>query len=183
MNPPTALLIIDVQKGMFSPPDPIFNGQELLKILANLIARARAEGVPVVYVQHSAGPGDLLHPQAPGWPLHPAIAPQPGEVVVHKFHPDSFQDTSLHQQLQQGGIQHLVVAGMQTEYCVDTTCRRAYSLGYSVTLVQDGHSTWNNHALSALQIIAHHNETLAGGFVHLQTAHEVIFSKSKGKEC
>jgi nicotinamidase-related amidase len=58
-------------------------------------------------------------------------------------------------------------SGAQTEVCVDTTCRRAFSLGFSVTLVSDGHSTWDNATLTADQIIRHTNDTLAGWFVHL----------------
>jgi nicotinamidase-related amidase len=69
----------------------------------------------------------------------------------------------------------LVVAGIQTEYCVDTTCRRAYSLGYDVTLVQDGHSTWDTPDLCAPQIIAHHNRTLGGWFVTPQAAEAIAF--------
>jgi nicotinamidase-related amidase len=64
-------------------------------------------------------------------------------------------------------INRLIVMGAQTEVCVDTTCRRAFSLGFSVTLVSDGHSTWDNATLTAEQIIRHTNDTLAGWFVHL----------------
>jgi len=62
--------------------------------------------------------------------------------------------------------------GAQTEVCVDTTCRRAFSLGFEVTLVSDGHSTWDNATLSADQIIRHTNDTLAGWFVRLARVDE-----------
>jgi nicotinamidase-related amidase len=176
-----ALLVIDVQLGMYEESDPVYHGEELLETIGGLIVKARAAGVPVIYVQHSGSEGHPLHPQAPGWPIHPAIAPASapdgggGELVIHKRDPDSFQGTDLQSELEARGIKHLVVAGIQTEYCVDTTCRRAYSLGYDVTLVQDGHSTWDTPDLQASQIVAHHNRTLGGWFVTLREASAIEF--------
>jgi nicotinamidase-related amidase len=175
----TALMIIDVQQAMFAEEFPVYQGSELLKTLGGLIARARQAGVPVIYVLHCEQAGQQLDPDGPGFPVHPAIAPQPGDGSVRKYHPDSFQDTTLLAQLEQLGVKNLVIAGIQTEMCVDTTCRRAYSLGYAVTLVKDGHSTWNNSGLSAAQIIAHHNETLSMMFARLQLADEVQFAGSE----
>jgi hypothetical protein len=95
--------------------------------------------------------------------------------VIQKHHPDAFQDTNLQPELESRGIERLVIAGIQTEYCVDTTCRRAYSLGYDVTLVKDAHSTWDTDCLTAPQIIAHHNNVLGGWFVELKEASEIEF--------
>lgn len=170
----TALLVIDVQSGMFDETPPIYQGAELLAKIASLIDRARQVQAPVIYIQH-CGDGNLA-PQHPGWAVHPSIAPTPDEICIHKHHPDSFQDTGLQASLQQLGVKNLVIAGIQTEYCVDTTCRRAYSLGYPVTLVQDAHSTWDTEALSAAQIIAHHNLTLGGWFAELKQAGEILFN-------
>lgn len=172
----TALLIIDTQLGMFDPGFPVDHGSELLIVIRNLIDKARQAGVPVIYIQHDARDvHDPLHPDNPGWVIHPDIAPQPGESVIRKIHPDAFQDTTLKVELDRLGVKNLVVAGIQTEFCVDTTCRRAYSLGYAVTLVQDGHSTWDTEILKAAQIIAHHNQNLGGWFVNLKPAALVNF--------
>jgi len=65
---------------------------------------------------------------------------------------------------------------------VDTTCRRAFSLGYQVTLVADAHSTWDDQACTAAQIVAHHNEVLGNGFASVQRASEVQFSKAASAE-
>ncbi len=169
----TALLIIDVQLGMFEESNPVYQGDKLLATISNLIARVRAAGLPVIYVQHSGAEGDLLAPGSAGWPIYPAIAPSGEDLVIHKHHPDSFQDTKLQCELDAEGIKHLIVVGIQTEYCVDTTCRRAYSLGYDVILVQDAHSTWDSEHLKAPQIIAHHNEVLGGWFATLKTANGI----------
>ena len=173
----TALLIIDVQLGMFDESFHLYRGPELLATLQPLIARARAAGVPVIFVQHEdRNENEPLWPAGPGFAVHPTLLPAPGDPIVHKRNPDSFQDTPLQAELERLGVKHLVIAGLQTEFCVDTTCRRAFSLGYEVTLVQDGHSTYDTDLLNAAQIIAHHNQNLAGWFVTLKSAAEVNFA-------
>jgi nicotinamidase-related amidase len=77
--------------------------------------------------------------------------------------------------LRTNDVGKLVVVGLQTEYCVDTTCRRAYGLGYEVILVRDAHSTWDMGGMSASQIIDHHNNVLGGWFVTLKDEKDVSF--------
>jgi nicotinamidase-related amidase len=175
----TALLIIDVQLGMFDERFPVFKGDDLLNTIQSLIRKARTAQIPIVFVQHNGKEAnDPIYPGLPGWQIHPAIAPLEGDTIIHKDHPDAFQDTDLQEKLQSLGITHLVEAGIQTEYCVDTTCRRAYSLGYQITLVKDGHSTWDTEILSAPQIIAHHNQVLGGWFADVKPAAEITFSSN-----
>jgi len=171
----TALLIIDVQVGMFSLEKAIYDGDALLDRLAALIRKARQAHIPVIYVQNCGNIGDVLEPGAPGFPIHPRIAPQPTDLVILKRHPDAFQDTTLQDELAKRGIRRLVVAGLHTAYCIDTSCRRAYSLGYEVILVKDGHSTHDSDLLPAGQIIQHHNQVLSTFFVSLQSATDVEF--------
>jgi aminoglycoside 6'-N-acetyltransferase len=174
----TALLIIDVQVGMFTEPDyPAYQEQTLLTNLSTLIEKARTSGIPVIYVQHSEShPQAPLWPEGSGWPIHPAIAPQPSETIVHKKTPDSFYNTTLQQELESRGIKRLVIAGMQTEYCVDTTTRQAFSRGYDLVIVTDAHTTYNSAHLTAAQIIQHHNEILGGSFATPKTTAEVEFT-------
>jgi nicotinamidase-related amidase len=178
MSTHTALLVIDVQVGNFEESAPVHGGTELLSRISDLIERARAARVPVVYVQHGGPEGAIDEPGTPGWKIHPAIAPIEGDVVIQKRHPDAFQDTNLQRELESKGIGRLVITGIQTEYCVDTTCRRAYSLGYDVTLVKDAHSTWDTEHLIAPQIIAHHNQVLGGWFATLKEASEIEFAEA-----
>ncbi len=79
-------------------------------------------------------------------------------------------------ELNQRGIKQLVIAGMKTEFCVDTTCRAAPELGFRTILISDAHTTMDNAHLSATDIIAHHNSTLAGPFVMLSTAGDWHFN-------
>lgn len=175
MSNDTALLVIDVQVCNFEESAPVYRSGDLLSKISSLIARARAAGVPVVYVQHCGPEGAIDEPGTPGWEIHPAIAPIEGDVVIQKRHPDAFQETDLQRELESKGIEKLIITGIQTEYCVDTTCRRAYSLAYDVTLVKDAHSTWDTEHLTTPQIIAHHNEVLGGWFATLREAKEIEF--------
>lgn len=175
MSNNTALLVIDVQVCMFEDSASVYRGSDLLGKISSLITRAREAGVTVVYVQHCGPDGAIHQPGTPGWEIHPAIAPVEGEVVVQKHHPDAFQGTNLQRELEAKSIERLIIIGIQTEYCVDTTCRRAYSLGYDVTLVKDAHSTWDTDHLTAPQIIAHHNDVLGGWFAELEGASEIEF--------
>ncbi len=171
----TALLIIDVQAGMFAGAEQPYQGEQLLTKINHLLALARASATPIIYVQHGSRAGTPLEPGTPGWEIHPAIAPTGSDAIIQKRFPDAFQATTLQAELVARGIKKLVVAGMQTEFCVDTSCRRAFSLGYDVTLVQDAHSTWDTEHVTAAQIVEHHNRVLGDWFARLQAAKDISF--------
>ena len=155
----TALLIIDVQKGLF---DEAYEEDEaVLTCIAGLLKKARDQHIPILYIQHDGGPGHPLEVQSSGWQIHPRIAPHSEDIVLSKRASDAFYETSLHEKLQLLGITRLVVMGAQTDLCIDTTCRRAASLNYDVSLVADGHLTGDNGILTAAQIVAHHNHLLS----------------------
>ncbi len=175
----TALVVIDTQIGMFASPGvpPVPGGERLLENIEGLLRRAREAGVDVIHVQHAGGPGHPLEKGTEGWRIHPRVAPLEGEPVVGKETPDSFLDTTLAEELESRSIGRLILAGMQTEYCVDTTCRRASGLGYDVTLASDGHGTWGEGGLSAEQIVAHHNAVMDGSFAEVVPVAEISFGK------
>lgn len=164
----TALLVIDVQRGILNDPKLAHKKEndkaldETVARIARLIERARTASVPVIYVQHDGGPGHRLEPGTSGWPIRPEIAPQHGEPVIRKRACDAFFETTLRADLAAGSITQLVICGCMTQYCIDTTVRRAVSLGYDVVLVADGHMTADMGALRFEQIIAHHNAVLDG---------------------
>lgn len=155
-----ALLVIDVQNGMFQEGNVVYKGERLLQNLKELIIQARSTKTPILYIQHNGPSGHPLEYGTKGWDFHPEITPNKQEVIIQKTTPDSFYNTSLEDELKKQKIKHLVIAGIQTEACVDTTCRRAFSMEYKVTLVSDAHSTWDSNDISAQQIINHHNGVL-----------------------
>jgi nicotinamidase-related amidase len=176
----TALLVIDLQLGMFNGERiaPIHAGEMLLTRVRTLLLLARQSRTPVIYVRHAGQSGHVLEQLTPNWQIHPSIAPHLGEAIVDKRTPDSFHETTLMTELAAAGVKRLIVVGAQTEVCVDTTCRRAFALGFDVVLVSDGHSTWDNKTLTADQIVQHTNQTLAGRFVRLAVSDDLRFAAS-----
>lgn len=174
MGTKIALLIIDVQVGMFDESDPVFEGERLLSNLQRLISKARAKDVPIFYVQHTEESGQQLERGKAAWSIHPSIEPNDADVIIEKKTPDAFFNTMLQQELMERGIHELILTGIQSDLCVDTTCRRAFSLGYNVILVKDAHSTWNTKELTASQIINHHNDVLRW-FATGKSSDEIIF--------
>jgi nicotinamidase-related amidase len=156
-----ALLIVDVQIGLVElMPGEVKDG--VLSNIAALLDKARGSGLPVLFIQHDGPKGHPLELNTAGWTIHASILPRDGEPIIRKQASDSFFETRLAEELEKRGIKHLIVAGGMSEYCVDTTCRRAVTLGYDVTLVADGHLTRDTPVLTASQIIAHHNLVLDG---------------------
>jgi len=152
-----ALLIIDVQQGMFSTPGmQPHDGEGVVARLAALLARARADGLPIFFVPHEGTePGHPLTEDGPGFPFRPELAPLAHEPVIVKRQCGAFHDTDLEQRLRAANVSHLVVGGMMSQYCVDTAVRSAFERGYQV-------------------IIAHENRTLGEGFARLAPAEHAL---------
>jgi nicotinamidase-related amidase len=160
MGTNTALLIMNPQVGLMAGRTPAYQSSEVLERIRHLLASARASDTLVIYIQHDGDHGSLLEAHSPGWQIHPALAPKAEDCIIYKRLPDAFYGTPLHTDLLALQIKHLVVVGYKTECCIDTTSRRATSLGYDVTLVRDAHTTMDTPVLTAAQIIAHHNYIL-----------------------
>ena len=154
-------MIIDVQVGLVRLMPPEVQDRVLPKI-AILLKQARSSRIPVFFIQHDGPKGHPIEAETTAWAIHPSILPLGGERVIRKKASDSFFETSLAEELQTRKISRLIIAGAMTEYCVDTTCRRAVTLGYDVTLAADAHLTRDTPDLTAAQIIAHHNLLLDG---------------------
>ena len=157
---PTALLIIDVQHALCHGEYAGFEADRVIARINLVSQRVREAGGLVVVIQHESASGALVY-DSEGWRLARGLLTEPKDVFVRKQATDSFHQTALHALLQEHGVNHLIIGGLQSEFCVDTTTRRALALGYPVTLVADGHTTLDNGTLKAAQISAHHNETLA----------------------
>ena len=157
---PAAILIIDVQQVLCSGEQAAYDVERVINRINLVSRRARAAGALVVVIQHETRGGEMDY-GTENWKLSPALETHASDVRLRKTATDSFHRTELHELLQSRGITSLVICGLQSEFCVDTTARRAMALGYPVVLVSDGHSTVDNGILSAAQISAHHNKTLA----------------------
>ncbi len=153
-RPNTALLVVDVQNGV------VDDGYEREAVIANidgLVGRARREGVPVVWVQHS---DEGLVRGSEEWRLVGELNRDDAEPLVEKSYGDSFEDTDLEQVLAERGVGRLVVVGAETDACIRSTLHGALVRGYDATLVGDAHTTGDKSAWGAPspdQVIAHTN--------------------------
>lgn len=153
----TALLVIDVQRGLFDETPRPFEAEAVIERINTLTAKARAAEVPVVFIQHEAS--DIAY-NSTGWQLQPGLQVKEGDVKLRKTTPDSFLRTELEALLASWHTEQVVICGYASEFCVDTTTRRAAALGYPVTLVSDAHTTHDKAHATGLQIRAHENATL-----------------------
>jgi nicotinamidase-related amidase len=155
----TALLIIDVQRALCSGEHAAVEADRVIERINQVARKARSAGAAVVVIQHESETGPLVHGSR-GWQVADGLETRSSDLFLRKTATDSFHRTELHDLLQARGVKTLVVCGLQSEFCVDTTTRRALALGYPVILVSDAHSTSDNGVLTAAQITAHHNQTL-----------------------
>ncbi|MEV0090961.1 isochorismatase family protein [Streptomyces sp. NPDC050738] len=134
-RPSTALVIIDVQNDVVASA---YDRDAIVGRIAALADKARAEGVPVVWVQHS---DEGLERGSKEWEFVPELVVRPTETVVHKNYGDAFEDTDLEKVLGGLGVGRLFVAGAETDACIRSTLHGAFTRGYDVTLVGDAHTT------------------------------------------
>ncbi|AZF11173.1 Isochorismatase [Pseudomonas sp. R2-37-08W] len=171
-----ALLIIDMQTGLYDGPHKPFERERVLHTINQLIRRARTAGAPIFVARHTGPAGSPIAAGSPLWQLWSGLeVDESRDYLFDKTRPSCFLGTDLAQQLKQAQVDELVIVGMKTQFCVDTTCRVAVELGFSVMLPEDGHTCMDTPALTAKAIIDHHNETLAGAFVKRMQAAEIGF--------
>jgi len=166
-----ALLIIDVQQGLFAKSTPFYKADALLKNVGTLVDRAHRAGAPVFYVQHSDK--RALVKGSDDWQLHPDLHPLDMDHIVHKQHGNAFEDTTLGQELKARNIGSLVVPGLVTHGCVKATCLGAKELGYRVILAQDGHS---NFSKQAAKLVEEWNQKLSKEKIELRSTREIEFA-------
>ncbi|MGW2619508.1 cysteine hydrolase family protein [Streptomyces sp. NPDC001500] len=153
-RPHTALLVVDVQNGVVAGAP---RRDEVIANIRALVDAARAQDVPVVWVQHS---DDQLVSGSEEWRYVDELVRLESEPLVHKTYYDSFEDTELESELARRGVGRLVVAGAQTDACIRSTLHGAFVRGYDVTLVGDAHTTEDLTAYGAPapeQVVAHTN--------------------------
>jgi nicotinamidase-related amidase len=165
-----ALLVIDVQQGLFEKTTPIYGADELLQNLNDLVDRAHNDNIPVFFIQHS-DPRNLVK-GSPSWKIHPQLQPLSIDNIVHKQHGNAFKETNLDETLRAKNVSRVVITGLVSHGCVRATCVGALNLGYRVILVKDGHS---NYSKQASKIIEELNQKLSEMKVDLKSTSEIVF--------
>jgi nicotinamidase-related amidase len=177
-RPHTALLVIDVQKGVVAGTH---QRDVVVANISTLVEKAREEAVPIVWVQHS---DEQLKKGTDAWEYVPELARQESEPLVHKAYADSFEDTDLEEVLVKARVGRLIVTGAQTDECIRSTIHGAFVRGYDVTLVGDAHTTEDQSPWGAPppdKVIAHtnlywHNHTAPGRTAGVTETKDVTFS-------
>lgn len=129
------LLVVDVQVGVMNEA---WDAPRVIKNVSRAVERARAESVPVIWVQHSGE--ELIH-GSPEWQWVPQLRPADGEPRIHKSFESSFERTALEQELARLGATHIALAGASTNWCIRATAYGALERGYDLTLIKDAHTT------------------------------------------
>ncbi|WXL24047.1 cysteine hydrolase family protein [Ectopseudomonas mendocina] len=143
----SALIIVDAQNTYRTGVLALDGVEAALDQCKALLERARKAGVPVIHIQHDAGPGTPYDIRAEIGAIADKVAPAEGEPVIVKNYPNSFVQTDLHERLQKLGVKNLIVTGFMTHVCINSTARGAFSLGYSVTVPADTTATRNLPAI------------------------------------
>ncbi|WP_223554863.1 cysteine hydrolase family protein [Lysinibacillus sphaericus] len=166
-----ALIIIDMQEAFFlDDQNYLFDDEKVVENINTLITSARHSEVPIIFIQHTdSNEDDDFAFGNPGWDLYHGLLRQPEDKVIQKTTWDAFYQTELAQYLQEQKIEQLIFAGAQTEFCLDTTIRNAYSHGYHQNILVEGaHTTLDSTVLNAQQIIKHHESVWNNRFVNIQ---------------
>ncbi len=176
----TALLIIDIQNDYFPGGTMELVGSAIAGDQARkLIEAFRNKALPVIHVQHvSTYPGATFFlPDTKGVEIHPCVSPREGEAIFQKHFPNSFRDTALLEHLRTNKIKRLIVAGMMTHMCIDTTVRAAADLGFACSLAHDACATkslsFGGTAVPAASVQTAFLAALNGLFAKVQSVDEL----------
>jgi nicotinamidase-related amidase len=177
----SALILIDIQNDYFKGgKSELYNTEQSAKNARSVLDVFREKGLPIFHVQHiniREGATFFL-PDSEGVDIHNSVYPIKGEQIIIKHTPNSFFETQLQHQLSEKNIENLVVCGMMSHMCVDTTVRAAKDLGYLVTLLHDACTTkdllWDNTVINAQLVHNTFMASLNGAFAKVQSTGDYI---------
>ena len=174
----TALLIIDVQSGMFGFPEmQPYEGEAAIENINALIAKARKQSAEIIFVQHDGGEGHPLNAKLKGHAIDTRLNREPTDSVIVKQHCVAFRNTNLEITLENHGVKHLIITGLQTDYCVDSAVRIAVDKGYDVTIASGAHTTFDTEYMSAKDIIMHHETIWTNNFGTVKKVNDISFTQ------
>ena len=151
----TALIIIDVQNILVETG---FQTESLLEKISYLQEQARKQHIEIIYMQH------IETPEALTWQLSPLLKRQADEKVFQKRYNSMFKETGLKEYLDQQGIEQLVLCGMQTEYCVDTSVKVGFEYGYKLVIPEGAVTTFDGEDIPAETLNEFYENIWAGRF-------------------
>jgi nicotinamidase-related amidase len=166
-----ALLLIDVQRNMLLPPQPVPEAPAVGRRITEILERARHAGAMVVHVRNNGGHDDPDAPGTTGWELVHEAAGR--EAVIDKLTPDAFAGTELASLL--ADAREVVIVGMQSEYCVRETALAALERGLTVVVAQGAHATYGRRERTAAEIAAAVEAELGQAGAQVLDADDITF--------
>lgn len=143
----TVLLIVDVQNSLIK--DNPYGKNLMLENITSLINLCRKKSVEIIYVRHNDPEDEDFKLNSPGWNIYRDIAPEQKDMIFDKCYNSAFKDTGLKNYLDSQGIKNIILVGMQTEYCIDATCKIAFEYGYNILLPENSITTFDSDFLTA----------------------------------
>lgn len=164
-----ALLAIDIQNLMVE--EKPYAIEERLQLWRDSLAEARQAGVEVIHVRHRS---EELVEGSPVWQIHESVAPLAGEVIIDKTYNSAFKETELQAYLDEQGIEQLIIMGMSTNFCIDTTIKVAYELGYQLAVIQDGTTTGFSGKVDLKGLIDQYETIWSWNFAQVDTLAHIL---------
>lgn len=168
-----ALLVVDVQEALVN--EGPYNKETTINNIELLINKCRENNVEVIYVRHDGGKGDELEAGSKGWQIYGQIAPIEGEKIIEKRYNSAFKDTELKDYLNEKNIETIILVGMQTEYCIDTTLKVAFEHGFKLIVPEEANTTFDNEYMSGKDIYSYYNYKIwKNRFASLQKVQDIL---------
>ncbi|MBY5005825.1 cysteine hydrolase [Streptococcus suis] len=165
----SALLVIDIQNLLVE--EKTYAIEERLALWQDSLAQARQAGLEVIHVRHHDQ--ELVKGTA-DWEIHSTVAPLASEKIFDKTFNSAFKETGLHAYLQEKGIEQLIIMGMATNFCVDTTVKVAFEYGYQLAIIKDGTTTGFTGNLSPKDLIDQYQMIWDGRFAQVDTLENIL---------
>lgn len=169
----TILLVVDVQTGLLK--DNPYQKDLFIENLQTLIRECRDRDVEVVYIQHTEGFGSEFEEGTESWEIANEVKPIFGERIFQKNFNSAFYKTNLDEYLTDKNIENIILVGMQTEYCIDATCKSAFEHGFNVFIPDDANTTFDNEYLTSDKLHSFFNHKIWNNrFAKVMTTCEIL---------
>lgn len=172
-----AIIVIDMQTSLVEG-NP-YHRDILIENIRSLIDMGRKKNMAVIYIRHHGKSSGLVK-NSDGWQIYKALTPQNDEKIFDKQYNSAFKNTRLKQYLEEKKIKNLILVGMQTEYCIDVTCKVAFEYGFKIVIPEDAISTYDNSWLSGKQLNEYYTQRIWNHcFANVLSTQEILKSAEK----
>jgi nicotinamidase-related amidase len=168
----TLLLIVDVQNAIADQVPYLFD--EVLSNIKQLLDKFRELKLPLIFIQHDDGIGSEMEKDTHGWEIVKEVAPEEGEKIIPKHFNSAFKETTLENELIAMNISELIIVGLQTELCIDTTIRVAFEKGYKIIIPEKTNTTIDGEIFSAKDIFEHHHTIFRNRFGKIEKMDKLL---------